>query len=319
MQKRTAIIATCLREVESIDTFLDAILTQTRQPDDIVIVDAGSNDGTIEKIEARIAAGAPIRLFIEPEANRSVGRNLAIEKAQAELIAVSDVGAVPERDWFEWIIALLEEDEEVGVVSGYYRAEPVTLWEQAVAAATILDVSEVDPETFLPSSRSVAFRKTLWEKAGKYPEEFNHNEDTPFDLALKETGAKFFFKPEAVVVWRPEASFRGLYRQFWRYARGDAQCGLWFKHYLKAFVMITFILIGLCLSPIYIQALWVVGFGFILYWLRYTRRAYKRSKKITVAFLAPVANLILDIAHVSGYIQGLCDGGTRSPLNRVRK
>ncbi len=303
----TALITTCYREAEAIGPFMEAVLAQTRWPDEIIVVDAGSPDGTVEQIRERVAAGAPITLIVEPGANRSRGRNLGVAAATAEIIALTDVGSQPRPDWFERIVAPLEQDPTVDVVAGYYVAEPTTLWEAAVAAATVPDVSEVNPETFLPSARSIGFRRSAWEKAGGYPEWASHNEDTPFDLALKRAGARFVFEPEAVVEWRPQASLRRLFVQFYRYARGDAQSRLWFGHYTKAY-LVALISLGLAVGgafhPPVLLGLPVLG---VLYWLRHALRARRRTRSWVAAARAPFANAIVDAAHVCGYARGLLE------------
>ena len=311
----TALVTTCYREAEAIGAFIDAVLAQTRRPDETIIVDGGSTDGTVEQIRERIAQGAPITLIVEPGANRSRGRNLGVAAATADLIALTDVGSHPRPDWFERIVAPLEQDPTVDVVAGYYVAEPTTLWEAAVAAATVPDVREVDPETFLPSARSVAFRRAAWEKAGGYPEWASHNEDTPFDLALKRAGARFVFEPQAIVEWRPQSSLRRLFVQFYRYARGDAQSRLWFRHYTKAY-LVALISLGLAIGgafhPPVLLGLPVLG---VLYWLRHMVRARRRARSWPAAALAPLANLIVDLAHVVGYARGLPErrrDGTRA-------
>lgn len=328
---RTALITTCYQESEAIGAFMDAILAQTRQPDEIIVVDAGSDDGTVEQIQKRVDEGAPIKLILESGANRSRGRNRAIEESAAELIAVTDVGAEPRRDWFERIVAPLEEGgapharqecrayvtgqtpvARVDVVAGYYEARPSTLWEAAVATATVPTAKEVDPESFLPSARSVAFRKRAWEKAGRYPEWAWHNEDTPFDLALKESGARFVFEPEAVVEWRPRASLRGLFVQFWRYARGDAQARIWFRHYTKAYLVTGLTLGLLVLSIFWPPALTGSVMLGLAYWSRHALRASRRTSSDTAPLLAPLANMIVDVAHVAGYTRGLLERGAHA-------
>ncbi len=303
----TALITTCYQESAAIGSFLDAVLAQTRRPDQIIIVDAGSTDGTLDQIRDRIASGAPITLLVEPGANRSRGRNRGLETSSADLAALTDVGSRPRPDWFERIIAPLEADRVVDVVAGYYLADPETLWEAAVAAATVPAASEVNPDSFLPSARSVAFRRSAWERAGGYPEWAWHNEDTPFDLALKASGARFVFQPAAVVEWRPQASLRRLFVQFYRYARGDAQARLWFHHYTKA-CLVTAVTVALVVSG----ALWrpaLIGlpaFG-VLYWLRHLLRARHRSHSLAATALAPIANGLVDLAHVAGYSRGLLE------------
>ncbi len=280
---KAALVTTCLNEIDAIDAFLDAVLSQTRQPDEIVIVDASSQDGTISRIRDRKEKGAPITLIVSVGASRSEGRNNGIEETACELIAVTDVGAIPRGDWFERIIAPLEADPEVDVVSGYYEPVATSLWEEAVCAATVPSAKEVDPETFLPSSRSVAFRKSAWEKVEGYPDSQGLRNDTAEDNAAP----------------------RALFRQFRAYARGDAVRGLWFGHYTKAFVMLVLTL-ALVAGGFAFPSLWL-GLPALLaaYWLRHALRARRRTKSPGAALLAPIANIIVDCAHVVGYATGL--------------
>lgn len=303
----TALVTTCYQESAAIGSFIDAVLAQTRCPDRIIVVDAGSTDGTVERIRERIAAGAPIALIVEPGANRSRGRNLGVERSSADLLALTDVGSRPRPDWFERLIGPLEADATLDVVSGYYLPEPTTVWEAAVAAATVPTVDEVNPDAFLPSARSVAFRRSAWEKAGGYPEWAWHNEDTPFDLALKAAGARFVFEPSALVEWRPQANLRRLFVQFYRYARGDAQARLWFRHYTKACLMVVLTAALAVAGALWRPALIGLPLLGVLYWLRHAARAWRRTKRPLAAALAPLANATVDLAHVTGYARGLIE------------
>jgi glycosyltransferase involved in cell wall biosynthesis len=312
---RTALVTTCFREANTIDAFIDAVTAQTRRPDEIVIVDGGSDDGTPERIEARVRAGAPVRLIVTPGANRSVGRNRAVEETSAELVALTDVGSHPRPDWFERVIAPLEEDSAVDVVAGYYAADPQTLWETAVAAATVPAAEEVNAESFLPSARSIAFRRSAWESVGGYPEWAWHNEDTPFDLALKAAGARFAFEPRAVVEWRPQAGLKRLFVQFYRYARGDAQERIWFRHYTKAYGLAA-VKVALLGAGVFWWPAWlgIPALG-ALYWVRHALRARRRTPSGAAAWLAPAANAIVDLAHVVGYTRGLFERRAHGPRN----
>ena len=98
--------------------------------------------------------------------------------------------------------------------------------------ATVLPAREdVSPERFLPSSRSVAFRKAAWAAAGGYPEWLDYSEDLVFDLALKARGCRFVFVPQALAYFRPRGSLRAFYLQYYRYARGDGKADLWRKRH----------------------------------------------------------------------------------------
>ncbi|MCX7598432.1 MAG: glycosyl transferase family 2, partial [Armatimonadetes bacterium] len=256
-------------------------------------------------IRGRIAAGAPVKLIVEPGANRSRGRNRAIEETRAEIIAVTDVGARPREDWFERIIAPLEADPTADVVAGYYEAEARTAWEAAVAGATVPRAEEVRQESFLPSARSVAFRRTAWERAGRYPEQYWHNEDTPFGLALRAVGARFVFEPRAVVLWRPQSTPWGLFRQFYRYAVGDAEARIWYRHYAKAYLVVGAAAGLTAAAKWWPLAGWLVAGLAVVYWARHAARAFRRTTSPGAALLAPLANAVVDLAHVAGYTRGL--------------
>ena len=59
---------------------------------------------------------------------------------------------------------------------------PAALFQTALAATTLPTRDEIDPQKFLPSSRSVAFTKAAWSRAGGYPEWLDYCEDLLFDL-----------------------------------------------------------------------------------------------------------------------------------------
>ena len=87
---------------------LDSFLAQTRLPDELVVCDDGSQDGTVAILEAFAAqAPFPVRLFINPQ-NLGFSKNFekAISLCQGDIIALSDQDDVwlPEKlEYFEKI------------------------------------------------------------------------------------------------------------------------------------------------------------------------------------------------------------------------
>ena len=302
---RVCLITTVLQEADGIAEFMDSILAQTRTPDRVVVADGGSTDATVDTLrgyEDRL----PLTVIVIPGANRSRGRNAAAAAGDEPIIACVDAGCALEPQWLETIVAPFETRPEVDVVAGYYAPEPRTTMERAAAVALVPTAEEVDPETFLPSSRSIAFRREAWERAGRYPEWTPFNEDTVFDVALKRAGAKFLFEPRAVVRWRPQGRPARLFRQFFRYARGDGLSGLWFAHYGKAYVELIILAVVIGLGAAARPAwLWLLAGLALLYWLRVAGRARRRGGSVAVSLLAPVAMAVVDAAHVCGYTLGI--------------
>jgi glycosyltransferase involved in cell wall biosynthesis len=93
-------IVTVLNEGESIRRLLDSLAAQTCRPDEVIIVDGGSRDNTVAVLE-EYAQRLPLHIFVEPGANISEGRNRAIERAQGDILAITDAGVALEPDWLE--------------------------------------------------------------------------------------------------------------------------------------------------------------------------------------------------------------------------
>jgi glycosyltransferase involved in cell wall biosynthesis len=315
---KVSLITTERNEAGAIAEFIDSVLAQSVHPDEIVIADADSNDGTTEIIQGYIENGAPIKLVVVP-GNRSVGRNAAIEAAAYEVIAVADVGCRLDKDWFKEITRPFREDPQTGAVAGAFKAAPKTHFERISTDLMIADEDERDVKTWLPSSRSIAFTKTVWRKAGKYPEyrEFEARlqmkcggEDTLFDLAIKDAGYGFADGLAAVVYWRPRPDLKSFYRQYYWYAVGDGMdlTGLADHAFFRR---VTFKYAGLGLVTVGLGLTWwwlaVVPLG---YWgLGLVRRVlgpWRKQRRRRFEDLVTMVALLLafDLSQVFGYWYG---------------
>src|SRR5579859_5124506 len=117
-RERTSLIVTVLDEERTIDELLESIAAQTLPPDEVVVVDGGSRDGTWPRLLGW-SARLPLKLIRAPGVGIARGRNAAIAAAQGELIAVTDAGVRLDACWLERLVGRLTED--VDVVSGFFR------------------------------------------------------------------------------------------------------------------------------------------------------------------------------------------------------
>lgn len=268
-----SLIATVLNEGDAIRTLMDSILRQTRQPDEVVIVDGGSSDDTVAILRA-YQDRLPLRLLVEAGCNISQGRNRAIRAAQGEIIAVTDAGVRLEADWLEKITAPLRDDPALHVVGGFFRADPQSAFEIALGAATLPLEDEIDAASFLPSSRSLALRKGAALEAGLYPEWLDYCEDLIFDLRLRRVAQPFAFAGSALVHFRPRATLRQFFRQYFLYARGDGKANLFFKRHLIRYLAYLLLLPALLLAGWRTHSLFwtlLAGCGIVYLWGAYRR------------------------------------------------
>jgi len=312
---KISVIATVLNEGPSIERLLESLSGQSRPPDEVVVVDGGSTDGTAAALRAWAAAGRlPVKIVMRPGANISQGRNAAIDAATGDVIASTDAGVRLEPDWLEALVAPFQDEEgsRVQVVSGWFVADPQTLFETAMGATVLPRRREVKVDTFLPSSRSVAYRKAAWEASGGYPEWLDYCEDLVFDLKLRELYGAFAFEPAARVHFRPRGSLRAFWKQYYRYARGDGKANLWRRRHAIRYLTYVVLLPGLVVLALRHSPWWWLALA--LGAAAYTATPYLRlwpslaghswPDRLQAVLLVPVIRAVGDCAKMTGYPVG---------------
>jgi glycosyltransferase involved in cell wall biosynthesis len=312
MPASVSVIATVKNEASSIQTLLDSFRRQTRAPHEVVIVDGGSTDGTLAMLER---AGPSVRAISAPGANISEGRNLAIRTAQHDVILVTDAGVSLPDTWVEFLSRPMEQDESMAMVGGFFEAAPQSLFEWALGATTLPRVDEINPSTFLPSHRSVAFRRSVWEALGGYPEWLDYCEDLLFDMRLRAAGHRVGFEPRATVAFRPRSTLKAFALQYFRYARGDGKARILLRRHLIRYAVYTgaallpMIVLGIpeLRAPV-IAACLALGAAYCRRpWLRLqaTRSEKSATQLALAAAWVPILRLTGDMAKMIGFPVGL--------------
>lgn len=254
---KVSLITTVYNEEEGIERFLLSYKEQTKHADEFVIVDGGSSDATAKIINSFTASHPSLNiiLVIDDTCNRRAvagpiakGRNVAIEHASNEYIAVTDAGCTLDREWFAEITKPFDSPE-VDVVSGWYEAVQGNQFQKDYAEAIMPKLEKIDPNSFLPSSRSIAFKKSCWLKAGKYPTKTYTAEDTLFDINLKKAGCKFFFAHKAKVYWDCPQDYSVMIKKQIAYGYGDGQLRLNIMPTVKQAVVVLCPLLFFILRP----------------------------------------------------------------------
>lgn len=309
---RCALIMTVKNEADALPRLFETLALQTKQPDEIVVADGGSTDDTVNLLRAA-AEQFHLRVLTCPGANISQGRNAAIAAAEADVIASMDAGVRLDAHWLEYITAPFAQADAPDVVSGFFLPDPHGSFETALAATTLPQMRDIRPETFLPSSRSIAFRKAAWEKINGYPEWLDYCEDLIFDFDLLRAGYRFQFEPRALVYFRPRPTLGKFFKQYYLYARGDGKANLWWKRhlirYLTYLVAIPFSFLVFPFAPLLSVLMWL-GAIIALFGTPY-RRLWILAGKLSAieklqAFLwTPVIRVSGDVAKMIGYPVGI--------------
>ena len=215
-----SVIVPVLNEAASIRDLIAALLAQSTPPDEIVLADGGSSDGTVAIIEAIRAEHPQVRL-VAGGGGRGENRNAAIAAAAHDVVACTDAGCLPESSWLQALLAPFGRGADW--VAGFYRPQGET--EVSTAAGVLMTMvrEEVDPDSYIPSGASQAFRKQVWKAAGGFPEGVAAAEDTLFGERARAAGYRPEFVPEAVVRWQPPPGLGAMVAKAFVWGRADGR------------------------------------------------------------------------------------------------
>ena len=308
---RVSLVMTVLNDAAGTSDVLETLTAQTRGSDEVIVVDGGSTDGTIEAVCHAAKRNPAIRLIHAPGTNIARGRNIGIESASGEIIALTDSGCRLDPAWVQRIIAPFEEDPETEFAAGFYEIDPRGLLEAVAGLATMRGALDpVDPATFNPSCRSMAFTRRLWERAGGFPEWLYTAEDTLFDYKVRRMKVNWRFAKDAVVYWRPRTTLSALYRQFRGYATGSAQIGEGLRdalyHARNLALVAAFAIGGFFYTPFWIPAVVVFAYFYVYAYHRKSRRIAARMGTWKAYPLSLVVHWLLVLAGLDGQLRALC-------------
>jgi len=224
------LITTVYNEADTIDALIESVQEQTRKPDEFIVVDGGSDDGTYEILQEYEEELPYLRVIQEEGCNIAEGRNIAIESASNDHIFGTDGGCVLDEEWFENMVAEFEDGAEY--VIGMFKPEYDNLFEkvQGKIVCSPHTVEELQKGNRGPSSRSVGFSRLAWEDAGGYPEDLYTGEDSKFNSLVMDAGYEPSIAEDAFVYWRMRPDWASFFKQFYRYGEGDARGGNLFTH-----------------------------------------------------------------------------------------
>jgi len=296
---KVSIICPVYNEEESIEELIKSMLNQTKKADEIIFVDSFSKDGTPEIIKKYKSEGIKL---IQKKSNIAQARNIAIKNAKNKIIACTDASSKLDKNWLKNISQPFK-DESIDVVSGGYIAVSEGGIGDYIAMVTVKPMEEWDEKTFIPSGRSIAFKKKAWKAVGGYPEKSNTGEDTLFGLKLRKKDFKFKLAKDAIVYWRGRNNIKKFAKQFYLYGKGDKKQGNLRKMKKNLLMVAGF---WVYLLVILIGFMWVPLISFILilvpliYLLTKGLQYFIKTKKLSALFYIPLLIFIKRISYILG-------------------
>jgi glycosyltransferase involved in cell wall biosynthesis len=301
---KASVVSTVLNEEKSVEKFIDSIASQSVTPLELVITDAASKDKTVDLIKRKIKEYSKKFkiVLITKKGNRSVGRNEAIKKSNGKYIAVTDVGCIPDNDWLKNITKPFIKNNSIDVVSGYYKPTYKNIFEKSLSTYTSVMPDKLNADYYVPSSRSIAFRKEAWKNIGGYPENLDTCEDLVFAKKLKEKNFKFILAADAIVKWPQRRNLVEASKQFFSYAKGDGFAKYFRPNTPYLFLRYVFaaylLFIALIIKSMALNVIIVLGALSYVAWA--INKNYKYVNDIRGYFYLPLLQFTSDISVILG-------------------
>ncbi len=218
---RISVVIPVYNEEKYIRRCLEALQSGKRMPDEIIVVDGGSTDCTVEIAKKKGAV-----VLDNPRKNAACGRNIGILRAKGDVVAFTDGDCMVHPEWLEAIETSFRDPSVDGVGGKVVAAVPENdieaYWNHLQLEIVMKfgnDGYQVKERTLNDSfiTANCAYRrKFLWKMKGFNRWFANNGEDVELSWRALAKGAKLLYVPEAVVDYHGVTDIEGIRKKSFR-------------------------------------------------------------------------------------------------------
>jgi glycosyltransferase involved in cell wall biosynthesis len=222
-----SLIVPVRNEEESLARLVSSIRAQTRRPDEVLLVDGGSTDRTVELARELAAGDTRFRVVEAGQASPGRGRNVGADGARYPWLAFTDAGIGLDPEWLERLAEQVEGEPETEVVYGNFDPVTRTFFERCAAIAYVMPKTQHGEQGALTRGRFIAsslMRREVWRRAGGFPD-MRAAEDLIFMERVEAQGARTRWAPRANVRWQLQPTLARTFRRFALYSKHNVWAG----------------------------------------------------------------------------------------------
>ena len=175
-----SVIIPTLNEIAYLPQLLNSLAAQTRLPDEIIVADAGSKDGTVELAQSRgvlvVRGGMP-----------AVGRNAGARVAKGDILLFFDADVLPPPKFIESVLEEFER-KKYDVATCFLASIDGNPLDEMICVGTNLYCQIIQPVSPHAPGFCILANRTIHEKIGGFDESLILSEDIDYARRAKRHG-----------------------------------------------------------------------------------------------------------------------------------
>lgn len=306
-----SVICPTYNEADYIEKILKFFINAKPQDKELLIIDGGSDDGTIEIANKWSEKYSNIHFLNNPDKYVPFALNIGVIRSKGDPIIRLDAHTEYEEDYFTQIVNTFERSG-ADIVGGPMRAIGKTAFQKAVAYCTSTSFgiggSKIHQVEYEGESDHVylgSWKRNLFSEVGLFDEHLKRNQDDEFHYRARSLGKRIYLNPEIKSYYYPRSTIKKLLKQYFQYGlfkplvlkkvKSEAKL----RHLIPAIFVIYLIMLPIAIKfPLYIVPL-------LIYLLVAFFFSVNNRMNLTEKFLSWLIYFILHISYGTGFILGL--------------